>query len=221
MTPEKPSLEELAHFGVLGMKWGRRKSATAGEIVTARKSLKAKSSAYRKNYKKLDNYAPGSVKRKVFEKKLNEQHQAYLKDPKRAIASRMTRGEKISSLMLGNTTLAGTVISVGTIAATSAASRRIEFKQDRGDYNKMDSGRKVQGHIGFQRQRSALVIGASVAPGILKVAGTVAAKSLGGKVAAKAAANRAAAKAGPRAIGALPKLTKANRGGVYNITSMK
>lgn len=34
MFPEKPSLDELQHFGVKGMHWGVRKEALRGEVHT-------------------------------------------------------------------------------------------------------------------------------------------------------------------------------------------
>lgn len=210
--------DELLHFGIKGMKWGHRKVANGTQIKKARAKLKKRSAAYREQSKKLDSMAPGSAKRTAFEKKLARQHQAYLKDPARVIAARMTRGEKVSSLLLSGSPLS-TAATLGTIAATSAVSRRIEYKQQHGGYNKLPKG-GPQKRIGFQRGRTAVVTGALLAPALLTVVG----KTASSAIITKAAANRNAAKVlKPKAIGsAAQKIAyAAKRGGVHKITTLR
>jgi hypothetical protein len=219
IVDEKPSLEDLVHYGVLGMKWGHRKAATGKEIKAARQTLMARSKAYRKESKKLGNYAEGSPKRKALELKLAKQHQAYLKDPARVIASRMTRGEKFGTALLTTPTPLGILASVGSVAATSAASRRIEFKQERGDYNKLPTG-SAQKRIGFQRGRALTLAGAQVGTAVAAQIGPHLLKSIG----TRAAGKRAAAKVvSPKAIGSTASKLKyiKPKGGVYRVTSLK
>jgi hypothetical protein len=220
MFDEKPPLEELAHFGVLGMKWGHRKSATRNEIVGARRRLKEKSAAYKTNYKKLDALPAGSRKKVLLENTLRRQHHAYLKNPDRVIAARMTRGEKFTSLLFAAESGPGITVSLASIAATSAASRRIEYKQDTGAYNKKPTG-KVQKSIGFQKGRTVALLGASVTPAILSAVGPTLAVAIGKRAAGKRAAAKAAS--GATAIGsAAQKLKYAKmRRGVATITTLK
>jgi hypothetical protein len=126
--------DELAHSGVLGMKWGHRKSANGSQIRTARRNLS----------KQLDDIdtqrgiakaaGKGTRKRTAENNKLDTMKVSFLKNPDRVIAARMTRGEKIAALIITAPTY-GTV-GAAAIAGTSAASRRIELKQQTGQYNK-------------------------------------------------------------------------------------
>lgn len=219
VTDEKYSSEALSHFGVMGMKWGQRQAATGKQIKSARQTLVARSKAYRQDSKKLGNFAEGSPKRKALEKKLAKQHQAYLKDPARVIASRMTRGEKFGTALLTTPTPLGILASVGSVAATSAASRRIEFKQERGDYNKLPTG-SVQKRIGFQRGRARVLAGAQISTALAAQIGPRLMTSIG----TRAAGKRAAAKVvGPKGIGSAASKLKyiKPKGGVYRVTSLK
>lgn len=220
LVDEKPPLDELAHFGVLGMKWGHRKAATGTEIKDARSRLKVQSSAYRQQSKKLDTTT--GARKKALENRLRKSQQAYLNNPDRIIAARMTRGEKLVSLVLGSAEAGvGIGAAAAGIAGTSAVSRRIEFKQDNGGY-KVKKNAKVQKRIGYdQLARPLIQAGAAAAPSILTIVGSSTAASIG----ARAATNRAAAKAAPKnAIGSAAaklKFAKAGRGGAFKITTMK
>lgn len=223
--------EELLHYGVLGMKWGQGKKATDKDIQKARKRLKAQSKAYRKEYKKYDRAAEGSVRKQALETKLRRLEQNYMKDPDRVVAARMMRGEKFGTAyaaVMASVTTGGfgtpvnAAIAGGTIATTSAISRRIEYKQDRGDYNKIDKRQPVSKKIGFQTGRTLLVNGAAAAPGLAGLIGPMASLT----ITQKAASNRAAAKAAasaPKAIATAAeklKYVKPGRGGTFKITTM-
>jgi len=84
---EKPSLEELAHHGVKGQRWGVRKShPSATEIHSARKRQEARVVQLHKAK------TPKQVS--VATKKLNTSED-------RVTAARMTLGEKVTATMLG------------------------------------------------------------------------------------------------------------------------
>lgn len=127
--------DELAHYGVMGMKWGHRRAATTSQIKTARANLSVKRSKYEAQRQKVKNTAKGAARDRQA-KTLGNMKVSFLKDPDRVIAARMTRGEKALTLLLTGVTGVGIVAGGAAIAGTSAASRRIEKKQDDGAYDK-------------------------------------------------------------------------------------
>lgn len=118
--------EELMHYGVLGMKWGHRTKASGTEIRAARNRLRTKQADYAVQRDKVKSQPKGSAARVSEQKKLSKIESDFKKNPDRVTAVRMTRGEKAAALVL-----AGPFGAI-PIAATSAASRRFEFKQDKG-----------------------------------------------------------------------------------------
>lgn len=133
---KKPSLNELSHYGVLGMKWGHRRKATGAEIRQARRNVRKQEAGIDVQIDKVAAAKQGSAQRAREMRTLKNMNAAMLKNPDRVIAARMTRGEKIATLLVtgvgGPTGLAG----LGAIAASSARSRRIEYKQETGQYDK-------------------------------------------------------------------------------------
>jgi hypothetical protein len=130
--------EELAHYGVLGMKWGRnRAKATGSDIRSARRSVNKQAEAVSKQVDKVRRAPTGSAKKKE-SMRLDKMDAAYLKNPDRVIAARMTRGEKAASIVLSSLIVPGlgAIAGAGAIAGTSARSRRIERKQETGAYDK-------------------------------------------------------------------------------------
>jgi hypothetical protein len=133
----QPTLEELRHYGVLGMKWGKsRAKATGTEIRKARRDFEGKRADYWDAQKAVRKTTKrGSAEREAGNKKTADMRLALLKDPDRVTASRLTRGEKAIYAALAVTGV-GTAPALVALAGTSAVSRRIEKKQDDGAYDK-------------------------------------------------------------------------------------
>lgn len=122
----KPSLDDLAHYGVLGMKWGNRAKANGSDIRSARRRLT-------KQVDTIDTQKSVVNKTGKGQAKLASMKVDFLNNPDRVIANRLTRGEKAFVMLMAGPT-AG--VTVAAIAGTSAVSRRIEQKQATGAYNK-------------------------------------------------------------------------------------
>lgn len=133
---DKPSLEDaLQHYGVLGMKWGRtRMKGSTKDIRKAENRLRAKQQAIYNQEDKRDLTPNTGKQREIETAKLNKMMRDYDKSPDRVLASRMTRGEKAVLAVLSIPTFG--IPYVMGVAATSAASRRIERKQETGAYDK-------------------------------------------------------------------------------------
>lgn len=116
---EKPSLEELAHHGVKGMKWGQhKKKYTTSEIATARIRQQSRAHELNNTAAKL-NLASGK-QADTLAKKYAKMADEFNKNPDRAVAARMTRGEKAVLLLTGGP------IGALVIAGNKAGVKRIE-----------------------------------------------------------------------------------------------
>ena len=126
---EKPSLDDVVeHVGVLGMKWGHRKSATAADINRARLSTTRDAHAYAVARDAAKKHAKGTEARAKADKKAGDLKLKFLNNPDRATAVRMNIGEKaVVTVVLGPA-------GVAAIAARSAQSRRIQYKQEHNMY---------------------------------------------------------------------------------------
>lgn len=121
---EKPSLEELSHYGVKGMRWGVRKKYSAADIRAARSRQKGRldefttaRKAHAKSLSTNDGRKIGSTGATMDAKR-----RALLRHPDRAVALRMTRGEKAVTAILGGP------LGVVAIGVTSAAVKGVERK---------------------------------------------------------------------------------------------
>lgn len=128
---DKPSLDDLAHHGVKGMHWGQRKTGT--EIRVARGHVAGQKAAVRQQEKKAS-AAVGTKNAAKEEAKLRKMKIDFLNNPDRVTAAKMSRGEKIASILLTGVASPLTVASVGAIAGTSARSRVIAKRQQSGYY---------------------------------------------------------------------------------------
>lgn len=128
---EKPTLEELMHYGVLGMKWGKtRTRATSQSIHAARARVKKAKEKIEKQETVVSNLKGQGKAHKQQEKDLGKMKASLLKNPDRVLSTRMTKGEKYASVIFG--TLAGGPVGLGAaavaIGTTSAKSRAREQK---------------------------------------------------------------------------------------------
>lgn len=129
---DKPSIDTLVHFGVLGMKWGHRTKAGPSQIHGARKRVAKDNIAFEAQKIKVGQQKKNSRAHVTESKKLAVMKADRLRNPDRVISTRMTRGEKFAALALS--VLAAPValpVAVGAIGVTSAKSRTRERKLDR------------------------------------------------------------------------------------------
>lgn len=98
----KPSLDELAHYGVKGMKWGQKKARITGDdIRDARVRVYDQTRQIRRTRKEIKKTTvKGSKEREAGQKKVAKLEMALLKNPDRITASRMTRGEKFAAALI-------------------------------------------------------------------------------------------------------------------------
>jgi hypothetical protein len=123
-NPEATLDEVLAHYGVAGMKWGRRRAkANGSDIREARVNLHKQRVDIHKA-KKAARQINDPTSKAMAKAKVGEMKSAFLNNPDRVVAARLTRGEKAIALLL--------LPAGGTsVAVTSMHSRRIEYKQNK------------------------------------------------------------------------------------------
>jgi len=134
---DQPTLEELRHYGVMGMKWGRtRASASGSDIRRARRNFDVKAGDYRDARKQARKTTKrGSAEREAANKKVADMRTSLLKDPDRATAVRITNGEKAIYAALALTGV-GVIPVAAAVGTQTAIGRHIEKKQATGAYDK-------------------------------------------------------------------------------------
>lgn len=136
---DKPTIDDtVAHFGVKGMKWGHRKSRSSSEAANirgARRSVRNQLENINEQRRSNRKLTKGSKERAAGEKKLARMKTSLLKDPDRATAVRLTRGEKWLVTTVGLTGAAATgaaaplAVAGVTLASRAITSKAIEAKQ--------------------------------------------------------------------------------------------
>ena len=120
---DKPSLEEIGHSGVKGMKWGVRKKVSGREIRSARARLGAEQDKLFTKEREVRKTGKGNA---AYQK----QKTAFLNNPDRVLATRLTKGEKATQLILLGP------LGALTIGGMTAYSNSIAKKQATGAYKR-------------------------------------------------------------------------------------
>lgn len=123
MIPEKPSLEDMIeHHGVKGQKWGVKKAKpSSSDIQGARARIGSQTRQINSQIDRL-NLSTGKTADKEA-KKLSDMHASFLRNPDRATALRLTRGEKAALSILALVPGPGTV-AAGVVAGSRVAARK-------------------------------------------------------------------------------------------------
>lgn len=131
----KPPLEELAHSGVKGMKWGVRKERpSAIQVRAAQRRHDGAKTKLRQAEKKAARISDPKARDKAL-KAVGKQKLAYLKNPDRVTANRLTAGQAAFIMALSIPTTGG-AFGVGLIGGQNVARARIAYKQEHGIYDK-------------------------------------------------------------------------------------
>lgn len=128
----------IAHYGVLGMKWGQtRTKGDRADILAARKRVGVQQRRFTAQKRVLRKAKKSGNEARInkHEKKLSDLKVDFLKNPDRVLATRLTKGEKAAALIL-TLPSTGAVGGLAAIATSSAISRRIEQQQETGAYDK-------------------------------------------------------------------------------------
>lgn len=129
--------EELAHYGIKGMRWGVRSHIPSSQVRAARARINKQSAGLdRKAAEILVTTKRGSAAREAGKKTLRDMHVDFLKNPDRVVAMRMTLGEKIAAGLL-TATGAGAPAVGAAVLGQQIVSRRVQFKQETGAYDKL------------------------------------------------------------------------------------
>ena len=119
---DKPSPEELVHYGVKGMKWGHRKRVTSADIRAARSRVRRQESALGRAEDAMTNPNTGKVNRTAA-KNFKQLETQFHKTPDRATALRLTTGEKFILAALGPV---GVGAAAGQLASRKLTERSIK-----------------------------------------------------------------------------------------------
>lgn len=144
-----PSEYALAHYGVKGMQWGKRKADDGGvstatrkptkqEIGDARFNIAQQGLKLRQTKSQAKQFDKGSVERAIADKRYNEMKTDFLKNPDRVTASYLTTGEKyaFAAIAIAAAPVGGVQIVGGNVASRAVTRRRIQRRQRTGFYDK-------------------------------------------------------------------------------------
>jgi hypothetical protein len=127
---DKPDLNELAHVGVKGMKWGHRKRYSNQDIRNARIRNNSRVNMLARAAEELNfqtSLNPNSKKTEAAVRDFKKIEVDFLKNPDRATALRMTTGEKAALAVLAiGLPGPGTGAAIGTSTARVLARRSQE-----------------------------------------------------------------------------------------------
>lgn len=146
MLPDKPSLDELEHFGVKGMRWGVHRQTTVvtgpngrpvgygknrptkSDIKTARRNVTIQGRQLAKARVKYAKAVVTQDHQSQAHQNLSKTKAAFLNNPDRITALKMTKGETALHAILFATGV-GTVPVVTSVVAREVQGRRIAKKQ--------------------------------------------------------------------------------------------
>lgn len=134
---EKPGTPaELVHHGTKGMKWGVRRSPVAQKFNRRHPDSANRADAIRTARGRTLNRAikVSNINKGATKKQKKDLKAAYLRNPDRATALLLTRGEKITIGILAATVI-GAPTAAAAVGTRVAIRRHIEKKQARGGYN--------------------------------------------------------------------------------------
>lgn len=149
ISTEKPGTPQdlaLEHHGVLGMRWGHRKSGSSSGGGRRAANRQANSTFNRKNPTSADRSRAilraraatnSDFTKAITEKttpKAKKASQVYLNNPDRATALRMTRGEKVLAVVLSVGVPPAAPAIAGYAGSQVLIRKHIERKQARGGY---------------------------------------------------------------------------------------
>lgn len=107
---EKPSLQELAHYGTKGMKWGVRRAQRKernAQIKGARQRIASKQAEVH-SLARQSSKAKTAAERARLDKLATKKAKELFESPDHLTASRMTSGEKwMTGVLLGTTVAVG------------------------------------------------------------------------------------------------------------------
>lgn len=147
---DKPSLDELAHFGVKGMHWGHRKGSPGGALATVKardaqiKSDRKEAKNYRKELRaaknalktvnKSETLSPAKRKAMTMEltKKYEKTKLKYVKSAARSGSQRYTSAQmaRITGYTLASISVGLVPVGLGVVGGVVANRKRLERERD-------------------------------------------------------------------------------------------
>lgn len=145
----KPSLDELMHYGVKGMKWGVRKDPRKGIVKTAKKGMRKARNAYYVDPVKRERSNAVARRRTMSDKELNERIKRLEQEKKlkQLTAENISPGRQALK-RFGNATLGAAGTAAGAAAVKYILGSKAEGTKF-GDIRLIDVGM----HVGKQLKK--------------------------------------------------------------------